>query len=98
MTPEHFWLIAAGAGIVLVFLILVVGAVVLVVHFHEVRELRITTAQHIELKGEMGELKRLTLTAINGRVRMEEDITTIKVQVKDLRDRLNEHIDMPGHA
>ena len=85
---DPFALMAAGAGLVLVLFVAVVGAVVLVVHYHEVRELRAAAQYHAEIKDEIADMKRLTLLAINGRAAIQADMDSLKVKVKDLDQRV----------
>lgn len=85
---DPFALMAAGALLVLILFVAVVGAVVLVVHYHEVRELRAAALYHSEIKDELADMKRLTMAAINGRALIQGEVDSLKIKVKDLDQRV----------
>lgn len=88
MTSDPIALLAIGAGLVLMVVLLVVASVALIVHWHEVREIRLDSERHAEIRRDLDDLRRLTLNAIGGRAAMEQDVASLKMQVQDLDDRL----------
>ena len=88
MEPTHFGLLAAGAGLVIVLVVLVVAAVSLIVSRHEARELSQAAQFHIEVRQELSDLRRLTLNAINGRAGLEADVRDLQTKAKDLDSRV----------
>lgn len=90
MTGEPMLFVGVGASVVLLMVLLVVLAVWFIVHFHEVRELKDTTAKHQETKDSIDALKRLTMAAIDQRQRMEKDVVDLKVKVHDLDSRVKD--------
>lgn len=90
MTTDPFMLMAIGAGLVLLLVVLVVASVALIVHRHEVVELRLDSERHTELKREIEDFRRLVMAAINGRAALEQDVGNLKVQVRDLDSRVRD--------
>lgn len=89
MTQNPFMLMAIGAGTVLLLLTLVVVAVVLVVHRHEIREVRDDNRRHADLKADLESLRKLTLRAIEGRGRLEGLVAGLVADVDDLKKRVS---------
>ncbi len=79
-----------GAGLVLLLVVLVVASVALIVHRHEVVELRLDSERHQELRTEIADFRRLVMAAINGRAILVQDVENLKVKVGDLDGRVRE--------
>lgn len=90
MTDNPWLLIAIGAGLVLVLAVLVTLSVMLIVHAHEVRELRVDGERHAETRRDLDDFRRLVMAAINGRAALEQDVGNLKVQVRDLDSRVRD--------
>lgn len=90
MTSDPFLLMAIGAALVLAMVVLVVVSVALIVHAHEVRELRVDGERHAETRRDLDDFRRLVMAAINGRVILEQDVGNLKVQVRDLDSRVRD--------
>lgn len=88
MTSNPLGLMAIGAGVVLLLLTLVVVAVVLVVHRHEIREVRDDNRRHADLKADLEALRKLTLRAIEGRGRLEGIVAGLVSDLDDLKARI----------
>ena len=90
MTSNPWLLMSIGAAVVLALAVLVTGSVALIVHAHEVRELRIDAERHAEIKRDLEDFRRLVMAAINGRAMLEQDVGNLKIQVKDLDSRVRD--------
>jgi cell division protein FtsL len=90
VTTDPFLLMSIGAGLVVVLVVLVAVSVAVIVHAHEVRELRIDSERHAEIRRDLDDLRRLTLNAINGRAALAQDVDALKIKVKDLDTRVLE--------
>lgn len=90
MTGSPMLFIGVGAAAVLLMVLLVVLAVWMIVHFHEVRELKDVSDRHRETKDSIDALKRLTMAAIDQRQRVEKDVVDLKVRVHDLDSRVKD--------
>lgn len=89
---EAALLMLSGAGVVLLVVLLVVASVALLVHRHELRELREDAGRHAALMDELDGLRKLTLRAIAGRCDLERRVDLHSGEIDDLRARLD-HLD-----
>jgi len=75
--------------VVLIMVVLVAASVALIVHAHEVRELKANADRHVEIRRDLDDFRRLVMAAINGRAAVEQDVQNLKIKVKDIDQRVS---------
>ena len=90
MTSDPLMLMGIGGGLVLLLVVLVVASVALIVHKHEVTEMRLDAERHNEITRSLDDFRRLVMAAINGRAAMSQDVENLKVKVTDLDSRVRD--------